>query len=444
MSNQEESVTIDADQLRVGLYVSLDLGWMDHPFLTNTFKISDEGQIRTIKRLGLKQVRYYPEKSSAQPLEVVKKASKTAKADEAAGSDTETVIEEAPVQLTQEELAAMETKRLRVERLREHRQSVLKCEKLLLESVNTVKHINQTLFSQPRESVANAVALIGRMADSLLTEKDVAIYAMNDKVAGEDVYYHPLNVSILAMILAKEMAMAKDEILLAGMGSLFHDVGKTQVPDNILRKTQPLTKPEQNFLAQHPVYGEEIGLKLGLAKPVLDIIRHHHEYMDGSGYPDKLSNGTISHLTRLVAVVNAFDNLCNQVNPLNSLTPYEAISSMFAKQRHLFDPDILKSFIHTMGVYPPGTVVRLSNEMWAIVASVNTNKPLKPTVVVYDAAIPKDEAMLIDLEAEPSVSISKTLRPAQLPQEVFNYLSPRQRITYYFDEASATSGPTPR
>ncbi|NWG86181.1 MAG: DUF3391 domain-containing protein [Hydrogenophilaceae bacterium] len=430
MSHQEESALIDVAQLRVGLYISLDLGWMDHPFISNTFKISDEGQIQTIKRLGLKQVRYYPAKSSAKPQELAGQA--------------EAPTEEASPQPTPEERAALEAKRLRVERLNLHHQSVLKCEKLLLESVNAIRHINQTLFSQPKESVANAVALIGRMADSLLTEKDVAIYAMNDKVAGEDVYHHSLNVSILAMILAKEMALPKEEILLVGMGSLFHDIGKTKIPDNLLRKTQPLTKPEQNFLAQHPVYGEEIGRSLGLAPAVIDIIRHHHELMDGSGYPDGLASAAIARLTRIVAVINSFDNQCNQVNPLNSLTPYEAISSMFAKQRHLFDADILKSFIHTMGVYPPGTVVRLSNEMWAIVASVNTNKPLKPTVVVYDAAIPKEEAMLIDLENEPTLSISKTLRPAQLPQDVYNYLSPRKRITYYFDEASQSSGASPR
>lgn len=429
MSHQEESALIDVTQLKVGLYISLDLGWLDHPFLSNTFKISDEGQIKTIQRLGLKQVRYYPAKSSTR-------------LQEPAGQ-SESPTEEAPPQPTAEEQAAMAAKRLRVERLRQHRQSVLKCEKMLLESVNTIRFINQTLFSQPKECVASAVALIGRMADSLLTEKDVAIYAMNDKVAGEDVYHHSLNVSILAMILAKEMAMQREDILLVGMGSLFHDIGKARIPENLLRKTQPLTKPEQNFFAQHPAYGEEIGRGLGLASTVIDIIRHHHEYMDGSGYPDRLAKDAISKPTRLVAVVNTFDNLCNQVNPLNSLTPYEAISSMFAKQRHLFDAEILKSFIHTMGVYPPGTVVRLSNEMWAIVTSVNTNKPLKPTVVVYDAAVPKEEAMLIDLEHEPALSISKTLRPAQLPPEVFDYLNPRKRITYYFDEASPNSGPNP-
>jgi putative nucleotidyltransferase with HDIG domain len=433
MSSQEESVLIDVAQLRVGLYISLDLGWMDHPFIANAFKISDEGQIQTLKRLGLKQIRYYPAKSSATPLERTKPATPANQEAEAP--------QETTAQPTAEEQAALEAKRLRVERLRQHRQSVLKCEKMLMESVNAIKYINQTLFSQPKECVASAAALINKMADSLLTEKDVAIYAMNDKVAGEDVYHHSLNVSVLAMLLAKEMAMHREEILLVGMGSLFHDIGKAKIPENLLRKTQPLTKPEQNFLAQHPIYGEEIGRGLGLAPEVIDIIRHHHETMDGSGYPDRLAQDAITRPTRLVAVVNTFDNLCNQVNPLNSLTPYEAISSMFAKQRHLFDAEILKSFIHTMGVYPPGTVVRLSNEMWAIVTSVNTNKPLKPTVVVYDASIPKEEALLIDLEHEPALSISKTLRPAQLPPEVFDYLSPRRRITYYFDEASPSPNP---
>jgi len=426
MNDPEEFITIDVDQLRVGLYISLDLGWMEHPFLSNSFKISATGQINTIKRLGLKQVRYHPAKSSNQPLP---KAT--------AASATEAVpTAEAEPEISREEQAAMAAKKARIEHLKRHRQSVIKCEKALLEAVGTIKNINKNLFARPKECVEAAVGLVGQMVSSLLTDKDVAIHVMNDKLAGEDVYLHPLNVSILAMILAKEMGLSREEVHLAGLGAIFHDIGKTKIPDIILRKTEALTKPEQNFLMQHPVYGEEIGQQLELAAPVLDIIRHHHEQMDGNGYPDKLKEPKLSKLTRIVAIVNAFDNLCNHVNPLKSVTPHEAISYMFAKQKNQLDQEAMNVFIRSMGVYPPGTVVRLSNEMWGSVAAVNVKRPLRPTVIVYDASVPKEEPIIIDLEDEPDLSISKTFRPAQLPREVFDYLSPRTRITYYFDEAA--------
>ncbi|MBI5938763.1 MAG: HD-GYP domain-containing protein [Betaproteobacteria bacterium] len=418
MSQPEDYLDIDIAQLRVGLYITLDMHWMDHPFVTNTFKIKDEEQIKTIRHLGLKKIRYCPAKSSGKPLDPPKQASAPA-----------------PVQVSPEEQAAMQAKKERVERLSRHRQSVMKCEKQLLEATRALKAVSHNLFSRPQESVRAAQDLVDKMIDSLLNEKDIAIHAMNDKVAGEDVYHHSLNVSILAMILAKEMGLSKEEISLVGLGAVFHDIGKSQIPDRILRKTEPLTKPEQNFLDQHPSYGKEIALSLRLPLPVQEIILYHHEHVDGSGYPHGLRESAISQLTRIITVVNTFDNLCNHVNIAKSLTPYEAISTMFAKQRAMFDQAALTLFIRSMGVYPPGTIVKLSNDLWGIVVSINVKKPLKPNVLVYDPEVPKQEAIVIDLDEQPDISISKTFRPAQLPRDVFDYLSPRTRITYYFDDA---------
>ncbi|MDP1704298.1 MAG: HD-GYP domain-containing protein, partial [Sulfurimicrobium sp.] len=88
---------------------------------------------------------------------------------------------------------------------------------------------------------------------------------------------------------------------------------------------------------------------------------------------------------------------------------------------------------HCLGVYPPGSIVQLSNEMLGMVVSVNSAKPLKPNVLVYDPDIPKDEAVIVSLEREAELNISKSLRPGQLPREVYQYLDPRKRVTYYFD-----------
>ncbi len=110
---------------------------------------------------------------------------------------------------------------------------------------------------------------------------------------------------------------------------------------------------------------------------------------------------------------------------------------MFAKLRGKFDAKLLQVFIRCLGVYPPGTIVQLSNGVMGMVATVNTERPMKPILVVYDADVPKEEAIMLDMERETEVNIAKAIRPAQVPREVYNYLSPRKRISYYFDATAA-------
>lgn len=86
--------------------------------------------------------------------------------------------------------------------------------------------------------------------------------------------------------------------------------------------------------------------------------------------------------------------------------------------------------------YPPGTIVQLSNGVIGMVATINTAKPMKPMVVVYDAEIPKEDAILVDMDVEGDVNIAKAIRPAQLPREIYAYLSPRKQVSYYFDAGS--------
>lgn len=427
MNVPQEFISIDIDQVQIGLFVTLDIPWLEHPFLTSSFKIKNAKQLDQVRRLGLAKLRYDPARSDCRPLP-------KAHPGEASAAP-------APAAVNEDEIAAMARKRARMEQLDQLRQSVRQCEKEFVEAATALKGINQNLYARPQESVKAATDLIGRMADSLLIDKDLAIHAMNDKVAGEDVYFHSLNVSVLAMMLAKEMGLDKAEIAEIGLGALFHDVGKTRVPDKILRKQDPLSQAEQNFLAEHPRYGGEIARNLALPDAALDIVVHHHENLDGTGYPDRLAEAAIPRPTRIVAIANVYDNLCNHANPAKSLTPYEAVSVMFAKLRKQFDANALATFIHCMGVYPPGTLVSLTDDVWGIVVSVNIRQPLRPVVVIYDPEIPKEEAILINLDEEPEVKITRTFRPTELPREVFDYLSPRRRVTYYFNEAEGERRP---
>jgi putative nucleotidyltransferase with HDIG domain len=419
MSAQEGEHFISVDQLQPGIFVCLDLGWMEHPFSVSSFKIKSMEQIKTIKGLHLTKVRYDPAKSDTRPLPMASMPAVPV-ADEAAPP-------------AQEEDPAIVAKRHLLERLAHQRDAIARVERQFINAGNVVRNIARNIFSRPQETVKDAADLVEQMAESMLTDMDVTLHVMGDKMGSEEVYFHSLNVTVLCLMLGREMKLPQDQLNMLGMAALFHDIGKTQIPDKITRKLDPLTKPEQTFLQQHCQFGADIAKKAGLPPAVVDIVFQHHELFDGSGYPQKLRGEQISKLASILCIVNTYDNLCNNINIANSLTPHEALSLMFAQQRSKYDSAPLGIFIRCMGVYPPGTVVKLSNDALAMVSMVNLSKPLKPIVVVFDPQVPKEQAIMLDLDKEADLNISKAIRPGLLPRNVYDYLSPRKRVSYYFD-----------
>lgn len=427
----EKENTISVDQLQVGIYVHLDVGWIHHPFSFNNFKIRDENQLKAIRQLGLSHVRWDPTRSDLKPL--------------AKGSSRPPVPEvAAPNQQAADATeggAMMATKRQRIQRLTEHREKLARVELAFVNAAQVVRGINKSIYSQPEKTVQDTSKLIEQMVQTLLTAPELAIQVMAERPGNEDIYFHSLNVSVLSMTLARELKLPPEIVHMIGVGAIFHDLGLNEIPSKILNNPSPLSKSEREFREMHCQYGHDLGKKVGLPPAVLKIIHQHHEHYDGSGYPRKLKGEEIDPLARLVALVNAYDNLCNPNNIAQAMTPHEALSFMFAQQRHRFDPRFLQAFIRFMGVYPPGTVVSLSNDALGLVIKVNSSRPLRPTVVVYDAGIPKNEAIILDLEDEPDINISRAIKPAQLPTAVFEYLNPRRRVSYYFDAANKAAGP---
>ena len=250
--------------------------------------------------------------------------------------------------------------------------------------------------------------------------------------------YLPLFAALWLGLTAPTNATARRWL---GVGALLHDIGLADIPDRIARPRHELTAPERHLRELHCDYGVRIGRQIGLPDPVLRIIAQHHELADGSGYPKGLKGEQIDPAARIVSLVNYYDNLCNPADLAKAMTPHEALSLMFAQRRAKFDARALQVMIRCLGVYPPGSVVRLSNDALALVSSVNPQRPLRPWVTVFDPQVPRDEAIMLDLDEEPDINITKALRPIHLPPEVYEYLSPRKRVTYYFD-ADARQGRT--
>ncbi|MGD9172340.1 MAG: HD-GYP domain-containing protein, partial [Candidatus Thiodiazotropha sp.] len=138
---------------------------------------------------------------------------------------------------------------------------------------------------------------------------------------------------------------------------------------------------------------------------------------------------------RIVAIVDHYDELCNHTDPNRSLSPYEAVSMMYSKEQGKFDNTVLTTFITNLGIYPPGTVVRLSDQRIACVVTINQKELLRPNVLVYEPEIPKEEALILDLMEE-DLSISESCRRSDLTPTILNYLNLSEYVTYYFDQVS--------
>lgn len=418
--NEDNTRLIDIADLQIGLYVYLDLGWMQHPFPLNHFKLQHQSQIDTLRALGLQQIRYAPDKSDVTVHESVTVIREYAEA-------THSEPEVKPLQPTQDSL-------------KEQRDQLLFCDHRFNEALNIYQDIIEHATRQPVTSFQKADQLISEFINDFLSHDEVSIRLLSEN-HGEKSLLHSLNVTILSMLLAKASALDSRQIHNIGIAALLHDVGKLMLPDRIRWHDKDFTPAEKSLYETHVIHSLELAKQMGCDSGIQQIIAQHHEYADGSGYPLHISDNDIPLPSQIVSLVNTYDHLCNPNNPSASITPHEAMSLIFAKMRNKFNAVTVTRFVHMMGVYPPGSVIQLNDLRYALVISVNSSRPLKPKILVYDANIPAEEALIIDLETQTEMGIQRSLKPLQLPKAIFDYLSPRKRACYFFERGRSITPP---
>lgn len=413
---------IDISQLRIGLHIHLDTGWMDHPFPMNSFTLRTQEQIDMVRSLGLGQVRYSPDKSDAEAVQALDPANTPASI---------------PVA---EETAEMAARRQRRALLSSQWASLHACEHKYASAGRSYRKVIETAHSRPGASREQSENLIKGFLDEIMGEHEACIRLLSEN-AGEKSSLHSLNVTIISLLLGKTCGLTGQDLVDVGMGALLHDLGKIELPDRLRWNDEQFTSPEREIYREHVAHGVTLGQKMGISKGALLVIGQHHELADGKGYPQRITGKQMTQPSRIVALVNLYDNLCNPGNPALAITPHEALAMIYSLKKSQFHASTLSQFVHMMGVYPPGSVVQLSDDRFAMVLSVNSSRPLKPRIVIHDAGIPRDEALIIDLEDEPNLGIRRSLKPLQLPKSTFDYLSPRKRICYYFERAREISLP---
>jgi putative nucleotidyltransferase with HDIG domain len=409
---------IDVSRLRIGHFVFVDLSWISHPFPLNSFKIRSPEQIETIRSLGIDRIRYSPERSDPEP--------DPNDATAAAGTP-ETGARPAQAHVID---------RSRRDHLTEHHASLKACEREYTTASREVRAIVESVRTRPAATLEAADALVAGMSVRLLGAGEICIRLLSERI-GERAS-HEINVTVLSLLLGN--ACRLDELALQelGVGALLHDIGKIDLPDRLRYANESRSAAEEKLYQQHVAFGVALGRKIGLPAAAQKIIAQHHEHADGSGYPQRLASDALSQAARIVALVDRYDNLCNPGNPALAMTPHEALSQIFTQMSAHFDTAVLGTLIRMMGVYPPGSVVQLNDDRYALVISVNSQRPLKPRVIIHDPRIPREEALLVDLADHPETGIRRSLRPLQLPRATFDYLSPRTRICYFFERAGDT------
>lgn len=428
---------VAVERLRVGVFIHLDRHWMQHPFLTNKFKIRSEKQLKVLRSLGIARVQVDAERSDCAPLdraeipESTPAAQRKPAADALAGETPATAVD---AQLEAETAALWEEKNQRIRKLKERRARLNQCSKRYSSSVTSARKLLTMLQTVPGEALREANELVTSMIEELGADQETAVQLVNLKHLEENNYSHAINVVSLALVLGRDLALNSKDLRLLGLGALFHDLGHQQLPSQILLKKAPFTMPELMIYRRHPSLGLQMAKHLPtLPRPVIEIIGKHHEHLDGSGYPQGLREDDLGMLTRIISIVDRYDNLCNGFAARRGLSPHQAVSLMYAKEKSHFDGQVLSGFISCLGVYPPGTVVRLEDDCLAVVTSVNRENLAKPNVLIYAPDVPKEEAVILDL-AEEQLGVRESLHVGALTQDQIEYLNVSDKLSYYFDK----------
>jgi putative nucleotidyltransferase with HDIG domain len=410
----ERKVKIPVDRLVPGLFIDLERSWMNHPFLFSKFKLQSAQEIAIIKELGITEVTVIPDLSDTKLPE--------------AGGTGEVVTQQSLWRQKHEGIDQASTYRSNRHRIAMRYQ----------ETVKQIKNLTTDLKSAPANAVRTAFDVAADMAKAFQKDSNVLINLVNLADQRFTMYNHTLNVTVLSLYLGSSLGLDQEQLRKLGLGSVMHDIGKSAVPAKVLMKREALNPSELKLLQSHTLLGSRMVQQIDTLPPeALAIIEQHHEFLDGSGYPRGLTAADISQMARIVGIANLYDNLCNPPDAKDAMTPKNAMALLFQKYKDRLDAQIVQRFIQTMGVYPPGTIVKLSDGSIGLVVAVDPKALLKPQVLLYSEDIPRNEAVMVDLRFFTNVTVVDVLKTGQCPDRVFSYLGIQERVGYFYDQRGA-------
>ena len=402
-------VAIDIGQLRIGMYVHLETGWLRHPFPVSSFKIVNDEQLQTLRTLKLKAVQVDLSRSDLE--EAV----------------TPSVAPPRPVVSHPDSDAHA------------WRDSILGVQSRFLGAVSVFDDVQALLPANPERARATTDRLVAQQVVKLAQARDLSLHLLAD-TGGATFGVHGVNVSVLSLLLGKTLGLRNDVLQDLGTAALLHDIGKPgleiSASANALNQGTDRVPLRETTYARH--VGESVALALSMGYPpsVTTAIAQHHEWADGSGFPLGLLATDMDIAGQILALANNFERLCNLPLQGNEMTPHEAMAALYGQYRQRYTPEVLKAFVQTLGVYPPGSLVELSDGRMGVVVSVNTSQSLKPQVLTYDTQTAQ-KLRFVDLLEYVGLGIRRGLTRNQLSRNALEALQPQRRLCYFFDSSAA-------
>ncbi|WP_084429284.1 HD-GYP domain-containing protein [Aliagarivorans marinus] len=411
--------SLKLNELQIGHYICLPMGWTSHPFMRNNFKIKNAEQLTVLKGLELSDIEVIPEKSDVSV------------PDSQAQQDSLDTPKEAVKELDEDARWQKE--------VRSNQRRAAKAHQV---SSDAFRQALTAFKSQPEQAYFLLFENVNKTLAPLYQNKQqVPVYLCIDRQADEDLFMHSVNVAVLSCLTAKHLNIDEKQCQTLALAALCHDIGELKVPKQIRKSPQPLSGSELSFFQSHPKFSVEAVKQAGsFPKEILPIILNHHECLDGSGYPAHSKLVATDVLTQILAVVEQFEHLCHPLPNQKPVTPQEAFAYIYKHADVKYAKFVIEALLKVMGIYPPGSFVQLSNGEYALVQSSNPKDKLRPVVIMLQADANFGDGALLAL-ADGEVKVDKSVKVDQISKNLLKNYQPKEiRFCYFFDPGPTEKG----